>query len=88
MCYNILKRSFFINQLFKQDMKGIRMLATILLIIGGLNWLLVAIWGSDISAWLGGPSALVPRIIYVLVGLSAIIEIFTYNKSSGNSTTM
>ena len=56
------------------------MIAYILLVVGGLNWLLVGIFGWDISRWLGGMGATVPRIIYVLVGLSAINEIITHKS--------
>ncbi len=49
----------------------------VLLVIGGLNWLLVGITGYwDIGTLLGGMDAIVPRIIYVLVGLSAIYQLF------------
>ncbi len=53
------------------------MLAWILLIIGGLNWLLVGIWGWDVGQLFGGMDAMVSRVIYVLVGLSAIFQLFT-----------
>lgn len=44
-----------------------------LLIIGGLNWGLVGIFEFDLVAWLfGGSTAILSRIIYVLVALSAI----------------
>lgn len=50
----------------------------ILLVIGGLNWLLVGLINWDIGAIFGGMSAIVSRIIYVLVGLSAIYEVATH----------
>lgn len=56
-------------------MKGLHTVTFLLLVIGGLNWLLVGIWGWDIGEWFGGMDATVSRIIYVLVGLSAIAEI-------------
>ncbi|MCL2052899.1 MAG: DUF378 domain-containing protein [Oscillospiraceae bacterium] len=44
-----------------------------LLIIGGINWGLVGIFGFDFIAWLfGGTGAILSRIVYVLVALSAI----------------
>lgn len=44
-----------------------------LLIIGGLNWGLVGLFGFDLVAWIfGGSAAIVSRIIYTLVGISAI----------------
>lgn len=51
-------------------------LSLILLIIGGLNWGLIGIFNFDLVATIfGGQSALISRIIYTLVGLSAIWSI-------------
>ncbi|MBU6414748.1 DUF378 domain-containing protein [Patescibacteria group bacterium] len=59
-------------------MKILHFVAFILLVIGGLNWLLVGAFGWDIGALFGGMSALVSRAIYVLVGLAAIWEVVTH----------
>lgn len=48
-------------------------LAHWLLVIGGLNWLLVGLLSWDIGDLFGGQSAIVSRVIYILVGLSAIL---------------
>lgn len=53
----------------------------ILLVIGGLNWLLVGIAQWDIGMIFGGQGNIVSRIIYILVGLSAIYEIVTHKKN-------
>ncbi len=47
-------------------------LALILLIVGGLNWGLVGAFGIDLVASLFGEGSGISRIIYILVGLSAI----------------
>lgn len=48
-------------------------LALILAIIGGLNWGSIGLFRFDIVAWIcGGQGALVSRVIYTLVGLSAL----------------
>lgn len=48
-------------------------IALALLIVGGLNWGLVGIFSFDLVAWLfGGTGAIISRIVYVLVALSAI----------------
>lgn len=48
-------------------------IALILTIIGGLNWGSIGIFRFDLVAWLfGGQTASVSRIVYTLVGLSAI----------------
>ncbi len=46
-----------------------------LLVIGGLNWLLVGLLSWDIGSLFGGQDAIVSRIIYILVGLSALIAL-------------
>lgn len=55
-------------------------IAFILLIVGGLNWLLLGVLDWEIGMLFGGSSALVSRIIYILVGVSAIYEIATHKS--------
>ena len=62
-------------------MKALHMIAWILLIVGGLNWLLVGAVGWDVGVLFGGQAAVVSRIVYILVGLSAVLELFTHRKS-------
>ena len=48
-------------------------ISLILLIVGGLNWGSIGLFKFDIVSWLfGGQADLVSRIIYTIVGLSAI----------------
>ncbi|MBQ6540792.1 MAG: DUF378 domain-containing protein [Oscillospiraceae bacterium] len=48
-------------------------IALVLSIIGGLNWGLIGIFRFDLVAYLfGGQTSTVSRVIYTLVGLSAI----------------
>ncbi|MEK7173728.1 MAG: DUF378 domain-containing protein [Patescibacteria group bacterium] len=61
-------------------MKALHMITFILLVVGGLNWLLVGLVGWDISKFLGGMDSLVSKVIYILVGLSAVIVLFTHKK--------
>jgi uncharacterized membrane protein YuzA (DUF378 family) len=70
------------------------MLAFLLLVVGGLNWLLVGLVGWDVGELFGGQEAMISKIVYILVGLSALFEIFTHksmckacagNKSTPNS---
>lgn len=57
-------------------MKVLQKIAWVLLIIGGLNWLLVGIFQNDIGSWLlGGMESVISRIIYILVGLSALVAL-------------
>lgn len=54
-------------------MKALDMTALTLLIIGGLNWLLVGLLEFDLVATLfGGSTTILAKVVYVLVGLSAL----------------
>ncbi len=49
-------------------------IALILTIVGGLNWGCVGLFRFDLVAYLfGGQTATVSRVVYTLVGLSAIL---------------
>ena len=61
-------------------MKGLHMVTFILLIVGGLNWLVFGLFGTELGAVLGGMGSGVSRVVYVLVGISAIIEICTHKS--------
>jgi uncharacterized membrane protein YuzA (DUF378 family) len=56
-------------------MKALHMIAWILVIIGGLVWLIVGLFNVNVVTYLGDTVA---RIVYVLVGLSALYELFTH----------
>lgn len=64
-------------------MAFINKLAQILLIIGGLNWGLVGLFDFNLVTALFGTSV-ITSIIYILVGLSAIISIFSSVKTTQN----
>lgn len=65
-------------------MKVLHCVATLLLVIGGLNWLLVGLFGWDVGMIFGGQGAAISKIIYILVGLSAIYLMFTHKKCCNN----
>jgi uncharacterized membrane protein YuzA (DUF378 family) len=54
-------------------------LSAILLAVGGINWGLVGLFEFDLVAWLFGEefgtTNAITRVVYVLVGLSAIVTI-------------
>ena len=54
--------------------------AMILLVIGGLNWLLVGLFGFDLVASIFGAGAMLAKIVYILVGLSAVYVLFSLGK--------
>lgn len=47
-------------------------IALILLIIGGLNWALVGLLNFDLVATMFGDMSAISRIVYTLVGASAV----------------
>lgn len=48
-------------------------IALSLSIIGALNWGSIGIFGFDfVSYWFGGQDAIIPRIVFALVGLAGI----------------
>jgi len=60
-------------------MKKLDLLAATLLVVGGLNWGLVAVAEFDLVAWIFGlefgETNAASRIVYGLVGLSALYAI-------------
>ena len=59
-------------------MKIIDISAAVLLVVGGLNWGLVAVADFDLVAALFGSGTALARIVYGLVGLSALYQIVTF----------
>jgi uncharacterized protein len=53
-------------------MPVINKITLLLLIVGGLNWGLVGLFGFDLVAALFGEMTLLSRIVYTLVGASAL----------------
>jgi uncharacterized membrane protein YuzA (DUF378 family) len=59
---------------------GIHTVTFFLLIVGGLNWLILALFNWDISELFGGMDSTAAKVVYVLVGLSAIYESATHGR--------
>jgi len=62
-------------------MRAINTVTLLLLIIGGLNWGLVGLFGFDLVATIFGEMSVLSRIVYVLVGISAIAQIVPLIKA-------
>lgn len=56
-------------------MRALNTITLVLLIVGGLNWGLVGLANFDLVAALFGEMSPLSRIVYVLVGLSALWQI-------------
>lgn len=59
-------------------MKGLDVIAIILLIVGGLNWGLVGIFSFDLVAAIFGDLSVVSRIIYILVAVAALYRLLLW----------
>ena len=67
----------------------LHLISFILLIIGGLNWLLIGLAQWDIGMLFGGQGNIISRIIYIVVGLAALYEIITHKgicRTCGSSS--
>ncbi len=52
-------------------------IALILVIVGGINWGLYGVLGLDLVKTLFGDMSVASKLIYVLIGISAVYMIFT-----------
>lgn len=59
-------------------MQFLNILTKILLIVGGLNWGLVGLLEFDLVATLFGEMTGLSRIVYSLVGISAVYQAFRF----------
>jgi len=67
-------------------MKVLHMVAFVLLVVGGLNWGLSAL-GYNVVEMLLGSWPVVVMAVYLLVGISAVVEVATHKgacKMCGN----
>ena len=64
----------------RSKMSALDWTAMVLLIIGGLNWGLIGLFQVDMVATLFGEQSALSRIVYVVVGLSALYSIYTSTK--------
>ena len=68
-----------------KKMNTLGWIAMILVIVGGLNWGLVGAFKFDLVATIFGTMTTLSRIVYVLVGLSALymlMNVFSMNEQS------
>jgi uncharacterized protein len=56
-------------------MRAINLITLLLVIVGGLNWGLIGLFNFNLVEALFGQMSALSRIVYVLVGLSALWQI-------------
>jgi uncharacterized membrane protein YuzA (DUF378 family) len=73
-------------------MKALNSIAAALLIVGGLNWGLVAVAEFDLVAWITGQefgeANVLSRIVYGLVGLAAVYGLTQLTSRNANPTSL
>jgi uncharacterized membrane protein YuzA (DUF378 family) len=64
----------------RSGMSVLSVIALALLIVGGLNWALVGLFNFDLVAALFGDMSTLSRIVYVLVGVAALIGLSMFPR--------
>jgi uncharacterized protein len=64
--------------------KTIHMVTFTLLLAGGLNWLLIGLFGLDlvmkIASYLGSSGPMIAKVVYIAVGASAVYELIKHKS--------
>ena len=55
-----------------RKLNAVEMTAVLLVLIGGLNWLLVGLFDYNLVTAIFGEGELLSRVVFVLVGVSAL----------------
>ena len=64
-------------------MRAINIVTLVLVIIGGINWGLMGLFQFDLVASIfGGPDAAMSRLVYILVGASALWQLYPLIRAS------
>ena len=61
-------------------MKVLNTIVLVLVIIGALNWGLIALFSFDLVAWLFGNMTMLSRIVYGLVGIAGLWAITFFTR--------
>ena len=70
----------------KGGLSAVDWIASILMIVGGLNWALVGLIDFNLVAALFGDQTPLTRIIYTVVGLAALYGIYMLSKLAARKT--
>lgn len=60
-------------------MKALHVLATILVIIGAINWGLVGLFDLDLVAKIFGSMTTAARAVYVIIGIAGVCKLFCWS---------
>jgi hypothetical protein len=62
-------------------MKALHIVTLVLLAVGGINWGLVGLFNFDLVAAIFGDGSLLARLVYVVVGASAVFQLAIINRA-------
>jgi len=68
-------------------MRVINLITQLLVIVGGLNWGLVGLFDFNLVAAIFGDMSALTRLIYVLVGISAVWQIIPFVRGFSDGET-
>lgn len=83
-CYNIF--SLISSRKGVNKLKFINTLALVLVVVGGLNWGLVGLFDFDLVATIFGDMSMLSRVVYILVGVSAVVVALNSFKGGSSSS--
>lgn len=63
-------------------MKILNTIVLVLIIIGAVNWGLIALFSFDLVAWLFGSMTMLSRLVYGLVGIAGLWAITFFTRIS------
>lgn len=55
-----------------RNLKNLNLFALLLVIVGGVNWGLIGLVNFDLVATLFGSMSFISKVVYILVGVSAV----------------
>lgn len=65
-------------------MRWLHVLTFVLLVVGGLNWGLVGLFNFNLVSLIFGSVPALEKLVYILVGLSALYLAFTHKSDCKN----
>lgn len=63
-------------------MKAVNVITLLLVIVGGVNWGLVGLANFDLVAAIFGAGSMLARLVYILVGASALWQIIPLTRAT------
>ncbi len=68
-------------------MKALKTVSFVLLVVGGLNWLLDAVGWNLVEA-LFGAGTTITKVVYIVVGLATLVVLFTTKSKAPSAPQM